>query len=108
MTRPDFADTARAVARHSYNPCERHWVAVEKIPAYLNATQDLAITYARGSLLSLTVFADTDYASKATDRRAISGVVVMLGGGAVCVISRTQHYVALSTTETVRGYDRVR
>ena len=27
MTRPDIAKAARAVARHSHNPCERHWKA---------------------------------------------------------------------------------
>ena len=69
--------------------CERHWVAVKKILAYLNATRDLGITYERGSRLSLVVFADADYASKATDRRSVSGAVVMLGGSVVCAISRT-------------------
>ena len=43
-------------------------MAVEKILAYLNATQDLGITYERGSRSSSTVFADTSYASKATNR----------------------------------------
>ena len=79
---------------------------VEKILACLNATRDLSITYERGSRLSLAFFSDTDYASKATDRRLISGVAVMPGGAAVCGVSRTQQYVVLSTTETVRGYGR--
>ena len=34
-TRPNIADASRAVARYSHNPCERHWVTVEKILAYL-------------------------------------------------------------------------
>ena len=38
MTRPDIANAARAVARHSHNPCERHWKAAVKILAYLNST----------------------------------------------------------------------
>ena len=49
--------------------------------------------------MSLTVFADPDYASRTTDRRSISGIALMLGGGAVCAISRTQHDVMFSTTE---------
>ena len=99
MTRPDIADADQAVARHSHSPCERHWVAAEKILDYLNATRDLGITYERGSRLSLTIFADADYTSKATGRRSISRVAVMLGGAAVCAISRTQHRGTLSTTE---------
>ena len=100
MTRPDIADADQAVARHSHNPCDRHWVAVEKILDYLNATWDLGIAYEKGgSRLSLTVFADADYTSKATGRRSISGVAVMLGGAAGCAISRTQQRGTLSTTE---------
>ena len=66
MTRLGIADAARAVARHSHNPCKRPWVGVEKILVYLDAKRDLGITYERDSRLSLTVFADADYASKTT------------------------------------------
>ena len=99
MTRPDIADADQAVARHSHNPCDRHWVAVEKILDYLNATWDPGITYERGSRLSSTVFADADYTSKATGRHSISGVAVMVGDAAGCVVSRTQQRGTLSTTE---------
>ena len=99
MISPDIIGATRAVAHHSHNSCERHWLTVEKIFAYIDATRDLGITYERGSCLSLTAFTDADHASKATNRRAISGVAIMLGGTTVCAISRTQHYVTLSTTE---------
>ncbi|CAM9606791.1 unnamed protein product [Pylaiella littoralis] len=45
------------------------------------------------------MFADADYASKATDRRSVSGGLVMCGGGCVSWFSRTQKCVTLSTTE---------
>ena len=35
MTRPDIANAARTVARHSHNACERHWKAAMKILVYL-------------------------------------------------------------------------
>ena len=66
---------------------------------YLRTTSDLGIIYQRGSGLDLEAFADADYASKATDRRAISGGVMMCGGAAVSSSSRTQKCVMLSTTE---------
>ena len=91
MTRPDIANAARAVARYSHNPCERHWKAAVKILASLNSTRDLGITYKKGEELTLSVYTDADYASKETDRRSISGVAVMLGNAAV--------YATLSTTE---------
>ena len=44
MTRPDIANAARAVARHSHNPCETYWKVAMKILTYLNSTRDLGIT----------------------------------------------------------------
>ena len=77
----------------------RHWKALLQILAYLNATRDLGITFQKEEKLSLSVYADTDYTRKETDRRSISSVAVMLGSAAVYATSRTQHCVALSTTE---------
>ena len=47
----------------------------------------------------LKVFADADYASKATDRRSVSGGAIMCGGACVSWFSRTQTCVTLSTSE---------
>ena len=44
-------------------------------------------------------FADADYASKATDRRSVSGGVVMCAGGVASWYSKTQKCVTLSTTQ---------
>ena len=99
VTRPDIANAARPVDRHSHSSCERHWVVVETIVANLNATRDLGITYERGSRLPLAIFVDTDYAKEVTGRFPVSGVAVMLGGDPVCSINRIQNCVAVSTTE---------
>ena len=69
---------------------------------YINGTSEYGITFQRGTLsgISLEVFADADYASKATDRRSVSGGVIMCGGSSVvCWFSRAQKCVTLSTTE---------
>ena len=68
---------------------------------YINGTSEYGITFQRGTLsgISLEVFADADYASKATDRRSISGGLIMCGGASVCWFSRTQKCVTLSTSE---------
>ena len=99
MTRPDIANAARAVARHSYDPWERHWKAAVKLLAYINSTRDLGITYRKGVELSLSIYTDADYATNKTDRSSISVVAVLLGNAAVYATSRTQHCVTLSTTE---------
>ena len=98
-TRPDIAKAARAVAHQSHNPCERHWKAAINIIAYLNSTRDLGITYTKGGELSLSVYADADYASKETYNRSISDVAGMLGNAAVYATSHAQHCLTLSTTE---------
>ena len=47
----------------------------------LAGTSEYRITFPRGTLfgISLEVFADADYASKATDRRSVSGGLIMCG-----------------------------
>ena len=49
--------------------------------------------------ISLISFADADYASRSTDRRSVSGGVVMCSGGPVSWHSKTQKCVTLSTTQ---------
>lgn len=45
------------------------------------------------------MFVDVDYASKATDRRSVSGAAVVCGGSPVTWLSRTQKRFTLSTIE---------
>ena len=47
----------------------------------------------------MQVYADADYASKAADRRLVSGGLVMCGGACVSWFYRTQKCITLSTTE---------
>ena len=63
------------------------------------STSDFGITFQRGSGLELVAFTDADYASKATDRRSVSGGATVCAGACVCWFSRTQKCVTLSTTE---------
>ena len=67
----------------------------------INVTSEYGITFQRGTLsgISLEVFADADYGSKVTDRRSVSGGLIMCGGASVWWFSRTQKCVTLSTSE---------
>ena len=101
QTRPDIANAVRAVARYCASPKEVHWNAAIGILGYVKRTSSFGITFQRGSYagLDMQVYADADYASKATDRRSVSGGLVMCGGGCISWFSRTQKCVTLSTTE---------
>ena len=80
-TRPDISNAVRSVARYCSTPKAIHWKAVLDILAYINGTSDFGITYQGGTLASiyLEVFGDAAYASKATDRRSVSGGAIMCG-----------------------------
>ena len=100
LTRPDIANSVRAVARYCSAPKLIHWNAAISILGYAVRTSSFGISFQRGTVagLSLISFTDADYASRATDRRSISGGVVMCVGGPVWH-SKTQKCVTLSTTQ---------
>ena len=101
-TRPNIANNAvRAVARYCSAPRAIHWKAALGILEYINGTSKYGIIFQRGTLsgISLEVFPNADYASKATDRRSVSGGLIMCGGARVCWFSRNQKCVTLSTSE---------
>ena len=100
-TSPDISNAVGSVARYCSTPKVIHWKAALGILAYINGTSDFGITCQRETLasISLEVFADPDYASKATDRRSVSGGAILCGGACVCWFSTTQKCIALSTSE---------
>ena len=85
-TRPHISNAVRSVARYCSTAKAIHWKAAHGILAYINGTSGFGITYQRGTSvgISFEVFADTDYASKATDRRSMSGGAVVCGGACLC------------------------
>ena len=100
-TRADIANAVRAVARYCTASRAIHWKAALGILEYILGTSEHSITFQRGNFsgISLEVFADADYASKATDRRSVSGGLIMWGGASVCWFYRTQKCATLSTSE---------
>ena len=81
QTRPDIADAERAVTRYANKPREVHWRTA--IGIVHNLFLDFRNALQKGSGLGLEAFADANYASKATDRRSVSGDVVMCAGACV-------------------------
>ena len=96
-TRPDIAFATSTVAQFNDNPGWTHWEAVKRIYRYLKGTKDLELTYG-GDKRGLVGYVDADGASQ-EHRRAISGYVFMVDGGAVSWSSKKQELVTLSTTE---------
>lgn len=81
QTRPYIAHAVRTVARYANKPREVHWRTA--IGIVHNLFLDFRNALQKGSGLGLEAFADANYASKATDRRSVSGDVVMCAGACV-------------------------
>ena len=101
QTRPDILNAVRAGARYSHAPKLVHWKAALHVLVHDRFTSSYGITFQRGTAsgVGLEVFVDSGFASRATDRRAVSGGVVMCAGACVSFFSRTQKSVTLSSTE---------
>ena len=101
LTSRDVSNAVRSVARYCSTTKVIHWKAALGILAYINGTSGFGITYQRRTSVGifLEVFANADYASKANDRRSVSGGVIMCGGSCMCWFSRTQKCVTLSMSE---------
>jgi hypothetical protein len=96
-TRPDIAFATSTVAQFCENPGWMHWEAVKRIFRYLLGTKNLELVYG-GERRGLEGYVDADGASQ-EHRRAISGYLFMVDGGAVSWSSKKQELVTLSTTE---------
>ena len=101
QTRPDILNALRAVARYSHAPKRLHWQAAMHVLMYVRFTSSFGITFERGMVGGdrMELFVDSDFASKATDRRSVSGAVVMFAGACVMYLCRAQKSVALSLME---------
>ena len=101
QTRPDILNAVRAGARYSHAPKLVNWKAALHVITYARFTSSYGITFQRGTAsgVDLEVFVDSDFASRATDRRSVSGGVVMCAGACVSFFSRPQKSVTLSSTE---------
>ena len=86
-TRPDISNAVRSIARYCFAPIAVHWKSALGILAYINGTCGFGITYQRGTTvgISLEVFVDADYASRATDRRSVLRGTIMCAGAYMCV-----------------------
>jgi hypothetical protein len=86
------------VSRFSSKPGIAHWEAVKQIFRYLKGTRDLWLSYGN-KVKELEGYADAD-GSMAEDRKAISGYIFLIHGGAVSWSAKRQEIISLSTTES--------
>jgi hypothetical protein len=98
-TRPDIAYAVNIIARNMEKPTKRLWRAVQQIIKYLSTTPDVGIHYTKDTDLSITGYADSDFAGDSSDRKSSTGWIYKLGDTTVSWKSAKQKAVTLSTTE---------
>jgi hypothetical protein len=104
-TRPDISYAVTYLSRFVNGYDQTHWKALKHIVRYLRHTRHYAITYnahigdKTNSNAAPVGFCDADWGADTTTRRLVTGTMFFLAGGPISWASKTQHCVALSTTE---------
>ncbi|RDY07861.1 hypothetical protein CR513_07964, partial [Mucuna pruriens] len=100
VTRPDLMFGVSLISRFMTNPKESHWATTKRLLRYLKGTTEHGIFYkTKGRKIGLIAYTDSNYARDLDDRRSTSGLMFMMGYGAVSRASKKQPVVSLSTTE---------
>jgi tellurite resistance protein len=110
-TRPDIAFAVNVLARHTSNPCMRHWRGAQRIMKYLKGTVDYGIFYKKNNPgATLMGYADAGYKSDKKTARSQGGYVFTHGDAAISWKSKKQTVVATSTahSELIALYEGVR
>jgi len=99
-TRPDLAHVTGVLSRYMANPTAEQWTVAKGAVRYLRGTSSMGINYGgENAGRGLEGYVDSDFAGDKEDRKSTSGMVFMLGGGAVSWGSKKQSTVSCSTTE---------
>ena len=101
QTHPNILNAVRAVARYSHEPKRLHWQAAMHVLMHVRFTSSFGITFQRGMVRRgrMEFFVDSNFASKATGPRSVSGAVMVFADACVVYLCRTQKSVALSSME---------
>ena len=109
-TRPDIAHAVHQLTKHTQRPQVRHWQAAKRVLRYLQGTSDIALRFGRtehprddhkdaNEVMTVSSYADADFANDKSDRKSVSGWAVKLNGDLVNWSCKKQSTVALSTCE---------
>nr|GEV66090.1 uncharacterized mitochondrial protein AtMg00810-like [Tanacetum cinerariifolium] len=99
-SRPDIMFATCMCARYQANPNEHHVSAIKRIFLYLKGTINLGLWYLKDSGFDLTAYLDADHAGCHLDRKITSDSVQFLGDKLVCLSSKKQNYVSISTAKS--------
>lgn len=98
-TRLDIAFILGRLVQFMQDPAMYHKHALRRLMRYLRSTISLRISFGKKEEKLLGVFSDADYVAEKTDRKSITGMVGLIGGGLIFWGSKNQSSVSTATTE---------
>ncbi|GKC97506.1 zinc finger, CCHC-type containing protein [Tanacetum coccineum] len=98
-TMPDIAFAMGKLSRYTSNPGTQHWQAIQRVLKYLKKTMDYRLMYT-GYPSVLEGYTDASWISNIEDNSSTSGLVFLLGGGAISWAFKKQTCITGSTMES--------
>lgn len=101
-TRPDISHAVNMISRYLGNPGEKHLTAAKRILRYLKGSINIGLTFngnESNDQISITAYADADWAGDIDERKSTTGYVIMIGGCPVSWVSKKQSTISLSSAE---------
>ena len=95
-TRPDIAYSVSFVARFNSKPTTYAWKLVCRILRYLQGTQSVGLQFTP-TTQPLIAFSDSDHANDSSDRKSVTGYILMAGNNCLSWKSCKQELVTTST-----------
>ncbi|KAI5673435.1 hypothetical protein M9H77_13799 [Catharanthus roseus] len=99
FTRPELAYVVNTLAQFMHAPRHAHWDAAIRVFRYLKESPGRRIFLSSNSLLSLTAYCDSDWATCPITRRPLTGYFISLGGSPISWKTKKQHTVSRSSAE---------
>lgn len=99
-SRPDIAYIVNQLSQFLESPSKEHWLCAKRILRYVKGTLNTGIIYTSGEGVAdrLVAYSDASWASDPETRKSVTGVCLMMNGGAIGWRSKKQTVVADSTT----------
>ena len=101
-TRPDISHAVNMISRYLGNPGEKHLSAAKRILRYIKGTTNIGLTFTASEStdqISITAYADADWAGDIDERKSTTGYVIMIGDCPVSWVSKKQSTISLSSAE---------
>ncbi|GBO20169.1 Copia protein [Araneus ventricosus] len=100
-TRPDILFSVNCLSQLQEKPTVAAWTGLKRILRYLKGTKNFKLVYKKlhNPNFNIDLYVDADWASDTTDRKSVSGHVLMFCNCPILWCCKKQNCISLSSTE---------